>query len=59
MGGTMIVSEQPKIELLNCDCMSYMAALRDKAFDLAIVDPPYGIEIMKQWGSEKFNYKLW
>ena len=31
------------IELLNCDCMEYMATLPDKAFDLAIVDPPYGI----------------
>ena len=26
-----------------CDCMDYMAELPDKAFDLAIVDPPYGI----------------
>jgi site-specific DNA-methyltransferase (adenine-specific) len=25
------------------DCMEYMATLPDKAFDLAIVDPPYGI----------------
>ena len=25
------------------DCMDYMATLPDKAFDLAIVDPPYGI----------------
>ena len=31
------------IELLNIDCMKYMATLPDKAFDLAIVDPPYGI----------------
>ena len=31
------------IELLNIDCMDYMATLPDKAFDLAIVDPPYGI----------------
>lgn len=31
------------IELLNTDCMAYMATLPDKAFDLAIVDPPYGI----------------
>jgi len=39
----MIVSESPKIELLNCDCMEYMAGVPDNAFDLAIVDPPYGI----------------
>ncbi len=31
------------IELLNMDCMDYMAKCPDKAFDLAIVDPPYGI----------------
>jgi site-specific DNA-methyltransferase (adenine-specific) len=33
------------IQLLNMDCMDYMAGLPDKAFDLAIVDPPYGIGI--------------
>ena len=33
------------IELLNIDCMEYMATLPDKAFDLAIVDPPYGINV--------------
>lgn len=31
------------IELLNCDCMEYMKTVPDKFFDLAIVDPPYGI----------------
>ena len=29
------------IELLNIDCMEYMATQPDKSFDLAIVDPPY------------------
>ena len=27
----------------NMDCMEYMRTLPDKAFDLAVVDPPYGI----------------
>nr|DAP85359.1 MAG TPA: adenine specific DNA methyltransferase [Caudoviricetes sp.] len=27
---------------LNVDCLEYMRTLPDKAFDLAIVDPPYG-----------------
>lgn len=27
----------------NTDCMEYMKTLPDKAFELAIVDPPYGI----------------
>ena len=31
------------IELLNVDCMEYMQAQPNNAFDLAIVDPPYGI----------------
>ena len=30
------------IELLNIDCMEYMATLPDGAFDIAIVDPQYG-----------------
>lgn len=32
-------------ETFNMDCMEYMATLPDKAFDLAIVDPPYGIGV--------------
>ena len=31
------------IKLLNMDCMEYMASQPDNSFDLAIVDPPYGI----------------
>jgi site-specific DNA-methyltransferase (adenine-specific) len=31
------------VELLNIDCMEYMAGLPDKSFDLAIVDPPYNV----------------
>lgn len=27
---------------LNIDCLEYMRTLPDKAFDLAVVDPPYG-----------------
>ena len=36
-GGDVVVS----VEILHIDCMEYMATLPDKAFDLAIVDPPY------------------
>ena len=32
-----------KSETYNMDCMEYMRTLPDKAFELAIVDPPYGI----------------
>lgn len=31
------------IKIFNIDCMEYMATQPDNAFDLAIVDPPYGI----------------
>ena len=36
------------IELLNEDCMAVMARYPDKHFDLAIVDPPYGIGMDNQ-----------
>jgi site-specific DNA-methyltransferase (adenine-specific) len=36
-------------EAYNMDCMDYMRSLPDKAFDLAVVDPPYGI------GADMFN----
>ena len=39
------------IELLNVDCMEYMRDQPDGAFDLAIVDPPYGLERFKKGGS--------
>ena len=31
-----------KSEVFNTDCLEYMRTLPDKAFDLAIADPPYG-----------------
>ena len=33
-------------EAYNIDCMEFMRSLPDKAFDLAVVDPPYGIGVM-------------
>lgn len=33
------------VSFLNIDCMEYMRTVPDKYFDLAIVDPPYGIDI--------------
>lgn len=59
------------IELLNIDCMDYMKDVPDKYFDLAIVDPPYGINghaeigvkkgqrvskwMLKEWDGEQVN----
>lgn len=38
------------VELLNEDCMQVMARYPDKYFDLAIVDPPYGIGVNMNQG---------
>ena len=39
----------------NMDCMEYMRTLADKAFDLAVVDPPYGISITDSGRLKKYN----
>jgi len=41
------------VELLHMDCMDYMKDLPDNAFDLAIVDPPYGINVNISMGRRK------
>lgn len=35
------------IKLHNADCMEVMKTFKDKQFDLAIIDPPYGINVAK------------
>lgn len=47
------------IELINIDCMEYMRTVPDKYFDLAIVDPPYGIgdEKLTSGGTWAAKYK--
>lgn len=47
------------IELLNVDCMEYLKDIPDKHFELAIVDPPYGIgasNIIKYGPRAKFTH---
>jgi len=48
------------IHLHNMDCMEAMAQMPDNAFDLAIVDPPYGIQQhkVKMYRKNK-GYKNW
>jgi len=41
-----------------CDCMDYMKGLPDNAFDLAIVDPPYGIHINMNMGRRALAEKV-
>jgi site-specific DNA-methyltransferase (adenine-specific) len=44
------------IKLYNADCMEVMKTFKDKQFDLAIVDPPYGLERFKKGGSHVNKY---
>ena len=44
----MELSDTPKIQAFNIDCMEFMKDKPDNYYDLAIVDPPYGIERFKQ-----------
>lgn len=52
------------IELFNEDCMNVMVRYPDKYFDLAIVDPPYGINVaatseIGYKGNNVFTPKAW
>lgn len=40
------------VEIIHGDCMEYLAGLKENEFDLAVVDPPYGI-----FGKEVKNKK--
>lgn len=40
-------------EVYNIDCMELMARYPDKHFDLAVVDPPYGINVNMNAGRKK------
>lgn len=42
-------TDKPESIFINADCMEYLPLFPDNYFDLAIVDPPYGI------GADKFN----
>jgi site-specific DNA-methyltransferase (adenine-specific) len=56
---TVTLSETPLIRAFNCDCMTFMAGLPDKVYQLSICDPPYGIGEDggdKQRGRKADNY---
>ena len=47
------------INIYNKDCLEAMKEMSDNQFDLAIVDPPYGIGISKNPVRQKHNKKEW
>ena len=40
-----LLDERAKITLLNEDCLPAMKGMQDNEFQIAIVDPPYGIRM--------------
>lgn len=58
----MKAAQLQNITLINDDCMNVMRSLPDHAFDLAIVDPPYGIGAAKMQlggGVKHWSKKDW
>lgn len=54
----------PSINFFNVDCIEFMKSKPDKCYDLAIVDPPYGINASKRksyfsTNSKKYKAKNW
>ena len=47
------------IKLYNADCMEVMKTFKDKQFDLAICDPPYGIGISSNPVRQMHDKKQW
>lgn len=47
----------PISEVYNIDCMEYMKSIPDKFFDLAVVDPPYGINAPNMTMGSNMNRK--
>ena len=47
------------INLHNRDCMDAMSEMPDNYYDLAIVDPPYGIDVCKQRIGSERKTKKW
>jgi len=51
------LSKTPLINAYNMDCMDFMRDKPDNYYDLAIVDPPYGIGVNISMGRRKGNKK--
>jgi site-specific DNA-methyltransferase (adenine-specific) len=49
----------PKSEVHLIDCMEFMRGCKDNQFDLAVVDPPYGIGISSNSVRQMHSKKKW
>jgi len=50
--------KEDRTRSFNMDCLEFMASVPDKFYDLAIVDPPYGIGLKLVNGGNKRNAKF-
>ena len=48
----------PQSDVFNIDCLEYMRTLPDKAFQLAIADPPYGLPKDSTHGRGKLKNRI-
>lgn len=55
----METCQKDNITLIHGDCMDYLRSLPDNAFDLAVVDPPYGDGNFQTPPSQKSNESRW
>ena len=51
--------EKARISIYNEDCLQALKAMADKQFDLAIVDPPYGIGAENHAGNKENGWTQW
>jgi len=49
---------KPMNSFVNCDCMLAVVEIEDNYFDLAIVDPPYGLERFKNGIGKNDRHKV-
>lgn len=55
----MKIEKHRTITTIHGDCMEFLREQPDKSFDLAIVDPPYGIGIASNAPRQRFAPKDW
>lgn len=53
MNDNLVTDNLGNIRLFNGDCMEWMKSVPDNYYELAIVDPPYGININESIGRRK------
>ena len=54
------LSQNPKIEIWNDDCLNVLKKMPDKSVDLILTDPPYNVDFQyKEYKDKRPDYKKW